>query len=525
MLFLLSIMEEDFDIVVQFHCVNAGFLDIARPQCSPRYTSQSGVTGDILSMGDGYLKTMCVNSALAEAVDGLSARSGKVSAFRLIGTIIVLLAVPSCAFAQGVTSSINTGDTAWLLASTALVLLMTPGLALFYGGMVRAKNVLSTIMQSFIAMAIISVLWVLWGYSLAFGPDHWHIIGGLNWIGLHGVGVTPDPNYGPTVPHEAYMIFQMMFAIITPALFSGAIAERIKFKAYVVFLVLWSTFVYCPLAHWVWGAGGWLKNMGALDFAGGTVVHISSGVSALVLAIMIGKRRTDERELMRPHNLTMTLIGAGLLWFGWFGFNAGSAIAANEHAVNAFVVTHIAAATAALVWVLLDWKAYGKPTALGAATGAVAGLVAITPASGFVDPLGALAIGAGVSCISFWAVGLKNRFGYDDTLDVFGVHGVGGMWGAIATGIFAVHLIASDGDPKSSGFYHQGLLYGDFHQFLVQVFSVLVSVCYAVVMTFILGTIVNKTIGLRVDAEEETLGLDQSQHGESGYEMFESGLD
>jgi Amt family ammonium transporter len=473
----------------------------------------------LLSMGDGKLKTMEVYPARVMTANGLGAfETGKTALMRFIGTFVVLIALPAAAHAQGNAPKIDSGDTAWLLASAALVLLMTPGLALFYGGMVRTKNVLSTIMHSFVAMAIISVIWVLWGYTLAFGPDVGHLIGSLKWFGLNGVGVSPNPDYGPTVPHEAYMIYQMMFAIITPALFSGAIAERIKFKAYVLFMVLWSTLVYCPLAHWVWGAGGWLNNMHALDYAGGTVVHISSGVSALVLALMIGKRRMDERELMRPHNLTMTFIGTALLWFGWFGFNAGSAVAANGHAANAFVVTHIAAATAALVWMLIDWKAYGKPTALGGATGAVAGLVAITPASGFVGPLGAMVIGAGVSCISFWAVGLKNKFGYDDTLDVFGVHGVGGMWGALATGIFAIKIVSTDTYPV-------GLLAGNPAQLGVQAIGVLTAVVYAAAMTFILGTIVNKIVGLRVEPEDESMGLDQSQHGESGYEMFEAAID
>ena len=463
-------------------------------------------------MGDGILKT---NAAVSPA--GVSTMIGNCARpAGLLSMGLALFTLPAMAHAQGSAVEINTGNTAWLLASAALVMLMTPGLALFYGGMVRTKNVLSTIMHSFVAIAVISIIWAIYGYSLAFGPDHGHLIGSLDWLGLKGVGLTPG-EYGKAtgVPEQSYMIYQMMFAIITPALFSGAIAERIKFSSYVVLMALWSTFVYCPLAHWVWGHGGWLSNLGALDYAGGTVVHISSGVSALVLAIMLGKRRMDERELMRPHNLTMTMIGTALLWFGWFGFNAGSAVAADGHAANAFVVTHLAAATAALVWLLLDYRFYGKPTALGAATGAVAGLVAITPASGFVGPLAAMAIGLGVACISFYAVTLKNRFGYDDTLDVFGVHGIGGMWGALATGLFAQHLITSDT-------YGVGLFFGNPRQLLIQAISVLAAALYAGVMTFILAKILDKVMGLRVHPELESLGLDQSQHGESGYEMFEA---
>src|SRR3989338_5024432 len=288
---------------------------------------------------------------------------------------------------------IDTGDTAWVLISTALVMLMTPGLALFYGGMVRKKNVLGTIMQSFIIVAIISVQWVLWGYTLAFGPDKGGIIGGLEWLGLNGVGLEPNPDYSATIPHQAFMIFQMMFAIITPALITGAFAERFKFKTYLVFLILWATLVYAPLAHWVWGVGGWIRNLGALDFAGGLVVHISSGVSALAAAIVVGKRKSHGLENMAPHNLSMTLLGAALLWFGWFGFNGGSAVASGALATSAFVVTHIATAAAALSWMIVEWIYRGKATVLGAASGAVAGLVAITPASGFVGPMPALIIG------------------------------------------------------------------------------------------------------------------------------------
>ncbi|MGN6756769.1 MAG: ammonium transporter, partial [Thermomicrobiales bacterium] len=331
---------------------------------------------------------------------------------------------------------INAGDTAWVLLSAALVMLMTPALGFFYGGLVRRKNVLATIMHSFFMLALISVQWVLWGYSLSFGPDHGGLIGGLNWLGLHGVGGAPNPDYAPTVPHSAFMIFQGMFAVITPALITGSFAERKRFKAFVIFSLAWATFVYAPIAHWVWGTGGWLRQLGALDFAGGTVVHISSGVSALVAATVLGKRVGFGKEPMDPHDLTMTVLGAALLWFGWFGFNAGSALGANALAANAFVVTNVSAGMAALTWMTVSWLRHGQPSVLGAAAGAVAGLVAITPAAGFVDPSAAIAIGFGAGIICFFAVELlKKRV--DDALDVFAVHGVGGIWGALATGIFA----------------------------------------------------------------------------------------
>ncbi|PIX87736.1 MAG: ammonia channel protein, partial [Nitrospirae bacterium CG_4_10_14_3_um_filter_44_29] len=359
---------------------------------------------------------------------------------------------------------VDTGDTAWVLISSALVMLMTPGLALFYGGMVRRKNVLGTIMQSFIALGVITILWALYGYSLSFGPDKWHIIGGLEWVGLRGVGLEPNPDYAATIPHQAFMIFQMMFAVITPALITGAFAERFKFKAYLLFLVLWATIVYFPLAHWVWGVGGWIRELGALDFAGGLVVHISSGVSALAAAIIVGKRRKHGIEQMAPHNLTMTLLGAALLWFGWFGFNGGSAVASGSLATSAFVVTHIATAASALSWMFTEWIHRNKPTALGAASGAVAGLVAITPASGFVGPMPALVIGLVAGVLCYMAVNLKTRLGYDDSLDAVGVHGVGGTWGAIATGLFASKLINSAGND--------GLFYGNASLLLNQIISV-----------------------------------------------------
>ena len=414
-------------------------------------------------------------------------------------------------------AKIDTGDTAWVLVSSALVLLMTPGLALFYGGMVRSKNVLNVLMQSFVAMGLVTVIWVVAGYSLAFSKGT-PFVGGLAWLGLSGVGQEPNTFYGATVPHQVFMVFQMMFAIITPALISGAIAERMKFSTYVVFMGLWSLLIYAPLAHMVWGEGGYLHDLGALDFAGGTVVHISSGVSALVLAILLGKRRSQPGEDSRPHNLTMTLIGTGLLWFGWFGFNAGSAIGSNGLAGNAFIVTHIAAAVAAMTWVSIEWIVIKKPTALGFATGAVAGLVAITPASGFVGPMAAIVLGAGVSIISFGAIRLKAKFGYDDTLDVFGVHGVGGIWGALATGLFASKAINSLGA--------NGLFFGGNLDLLKKQFiGVGIAVVYAAVGTLVLGLLLKATMGLRAAPDAEDAGLDLTQHGEEAYGTLSEGAE
>jgi len=404
---------------------------------------------------------------------------------------------------------IDTGDTAWLLISTALVMLMTPGLALFYGGMVRQKNVLGTLMQSFIALGIVTVQWVLIGYSLAFGPDIGHLIGGLQWIGLNGVGLDPNPDYAATVPHQAFMIFQMMFAVITPALITGAFAERFKFSTYVVFVLLWSTLVYAPLAHWVWGVGGWIRNLGALDFAGGLVVHISSGVSALAAVLIVGKRKGHGHDYMPPHNMTMTLLGAAILWFGWFGFNGGSAIASGALATSAFVVTHIAAASATVSWIMIEWARRGKPTLLGAASGCVAGLVAITPASGFVGPLSGLLIGLGAGVLCYYGVNVKNKFGFDDSLDAVGIHGVGGMFGALATGLFASKAI----NPAGA----DGLFFGNASLLGIQAISVLASVVFAFGMTWAILKVLDKTMGLRVNPEQELEGLDLSQHGESGY--------
>ncbi len=410
---------------------------------------------------------------------------------------------------------INSGDTAWVLISTALVMLMTfPGLALFYGGLVRRKNVLATIMQSFFMLCLISIQWVLFGYSLSFGPDQGHFIGSLAWFGLKGVGMAPNPDYAATIPHLLFMAYQMMFAIITPALITGAFAERMKFSTYVVFTLLWATLVYDPVCHWVWGTGGWLKNMGALDFAGGTVVHVSSGISALICALVIGKRRGYGREPMSPHNLTLTIIGAALLWFGWFGFNAGSALGANELAVWAFISTNTAAAAAALTWMFIEWKVIGKPTILGGATGAVAGLVAITPAAGFVTPMSAIIIGCLVGVVCYTAVAvIKLKFGYDDSLDAFGVHGVGGTLGALITGLLAQKLVNPAGN--------NGLFFGNPELFLTQAKGVIVTAAYAIAVTFILLKVLEATMGLRVEDEDEVIGLDITQHEESAYTLLD----
>jgi Amt family ammonium transporter len=402
--------------------------------------------------------------------------------------------------------AVDSGDTAWVLTSSALVLLMIPGLGLFYAGMARSKNVLGTLMHSFFMIGLISVQWMVIGYTLSFGPDVGHFIGGLDWMFLAGVGLDPSPDYGTTVPHQAFMMFQGMFAIITPALITGAFAERMKFGAFVVFSLLWATLVYDPIAHWVWGKGGFLGAMGALDFAGGTVVHISSGVSALVCALVLGPRLGWPKEPMAPHNLTLTVLGAGILWFGWFGFNAGSALSAGGSAAGAFVTTQMAAAAATLGWAGAEALQRGKASVLGAASGAVAGLVAITPAAGFVSPAAAVVIGLVAGGLCYFAVNLKHRLGYDDSLDVVGVHGVGGTWGAIATGIFA-----------SVG--AEGLLLGNSGQLWIQVFSVLVTMVYALVVTFVLLKVVDAVIGLRVAEEDEITGLDLSQHGETGYNL------
>jgi len=410
------------------------------------------------------------------------------------------------------------GDVAWMLASSALVLFMTPGLALFYGGMVRSKNVLATIMQSFIAMGVVGVLWVVVGYSLAFGGTNpW--FGTFEWIGLENVPYDgPNPNYTlyGTIPQQLHAIYQGMFAIITPALITGGFAERKRFSSYLVFLALWSLLVYCPLAHWVWSEKGWIGAMGALDFAGGTVVHISSGITALVACLYMGKRRGYPGEEMRPHNLTLTLLGTGILWFGWFGFNAGSALGATGTAVNAFVVTNTAAATAALAWMFAEWAHRGKPTALGAASGAVAGLVGITPAAGFVGPLASIAIGVGAGVLCYIAVAVKAKLGYDDSLDTFGVHAIGGLWGALATGIFASPALCTAFIGKE---HPGGLIAGNAQQVVHQIVGAGATVVFAAVVSGILLVAIDKTIGLRVKSNEEDAGLDISLHGETGYSL------
>lgn len=404
---------------------------------------------------------------------------------------------------------ISAGDTAWVLMSAALVMLMTPGLAFFYCGMVRRKNVLATIMQSFILLGLITVQWVLWGYTLAFGPDVAGVIGNLQWIGLAGVGAAANPDYAATIPQSAFMVFQMMFAIITPALIFGAVAERMKFSAMLIFSLLWATLIYDPICHWVWNVGGWLHNMGALDFAGGTVVHVSSGVSALVCALVLGARRGEKK--MEPHNMTLTVLGGGLLWFGWFGFNAGSALAANGLAATAFVNTHVASAAAALSWTMMEWRFRGKPSLLGVVSGFVAGLVAVTPAAGYVTVLGAMAIGfiGGAAC--YYGVTVKNKLGFDDTLDAFGVHGVGGTIGALLTGVFCTTAVNVAGA--------NGLLHGNPFQVVRQAAAVGATIAYAVIGTWILLKVVDVMVGLRVTAEEEEQGLDWTQHGESGYNL------
>ncbi|MGE5397128.1 MAG: ammonium transporter [Chitinophagales bacterium] len=430
----------------------------------------------------------------------------------LATSLITIAAAPVITLAADV-SKVDAGDTSFILVSAALVLLMTPGLALFYGGMVRRKNILSILMQCFFIMALVSIQWVLCGYSLSFGPDLHHFIGSLSWAGMSGVGAAPNADYAGTIPHAAFSMFQLMFAIITAGLIIGAFAERMRFPVFVVFILLWTTLVYDPVAHWVWGVDGWLRNLGALDFAGGTVVHISSGVSGLVAALVLGKR-LGGREPMVPHNLPLTVLGAGLLWFGWFGFNAGSALAANGLAATAFLTTNTAAAAATLSWMLCEWMHHGKPTVLGAVSGTVAGLVAITPAAGFVTPMAAIIMGLLVSPCCYLAVAkVKEKMGYDDSLDAFGIHGVGGTFGAIATGLFATTAV------NSAGF--NGLFYGNPHQLLVQVIAVLVTYVFAGGMTFIILKGISLVTSLRATEEEEEIGLDLSQHGEDAYSNFE----
>ena len=410
----------------------------------------------------------------------------------------------------------DTGDTGFILVCAALVMFMTPGLALFYGGMVRSKNVLGTIMQSIFALGLVSVLWVVIGYTLAFGPDKGGLIGGLDFLGFSGVGAEPNADLAATIPHTLFAVFQMMFAIITPALITGAFAERMKFSGYVAFTSLWLLLIYSPVAHWVWAPGGWIREMGALDFAGGTVVHINAGIAALAAVLVIGKRKGFGKEAIVPHNLTMTVLGTGILWFGWFGFNAGSALGANGLAASAFLATNLGAAAGACGWALVDARREKKSTTLGVASGAVAGLVAITPAAGFVGPLPAIAIGLVGGIVCAYAVGLKFRFGYDDSLDVVGVHLAGGIVGALLTGVFADVAINSAGAD--------GLLTGGGAALLgKQAVAIGATLAFSFLGSILLLKLVEATIGLRVTAEEEITGLDLTQHAEAGYAFAEGG--
>lgn len=456
-------------------------------------------------------------------------------ALTLLGSTLIspaLAQTPPAFDAQAAVATAQTAaDTGFMLMCSALVLVMTPGLAFFYGGFVRDRNILNTLMMSFLLMGIVGVTWVLWGYSLSFAPGT-PFIGGLQWLGLNGVsstattdyltGSAPEEvvSYAATIPHQTFMIYQAMFAIITPALISGAIVERVSFRAYALFVLIWSTFIYCPLAHMVWAKGGFLGlygGIGALDFAGGTVVHISSGISALVAAIVIGPRKTYPSQLTSPHNVPFILLGAGLLWFGWFGFNAGSAFASGSLATVAFVATNTAAAAAALTWLILEKVLRGKPTAVGVATGAVAGLVGITPAAGFVPPLAAILIGSITAVCCFFAISLKHKLQVDDSLDTFPVHGVGGTVGAILTGIFAT--------TEVNEFGKDGLLRGNLNQFFIQIAAIAVAYIFAGVGTFIILKILDATVGLRISAEEEYQGMDINEHGEEGYgEEFAGGL-
>jgi ammonium transporter, Amt family len=455
----------------------------------------------------------------------LRSRNMRLGAWILAGFIILMSAAPGALAGQSDTMAVaaapapaplkvDTGDTAWVLVSTALVMLMTPALAFFYGGLVRRKNMLSVLMQCLMLLGLISLQWVLFGYSLSFGPDRGSVIGSLEWAFLNGVGVTPNADYAGTIPHQAFMMFQMMFAIITPGLIIGAFAERMKFSAMCVFMLLWATIVYDPVCHWVWGVGGFMKTWGALDFAGGTVVHINAGMTALAAALVLGRRQGYPDGMSPPHNLPFAVLGAALLWFGWFGFNAGSALGANGLAVSAFTATHLAAAAAGVTWAVLDWIKHKKPTTLGVITGMVGGLVSITPASGYVTPMGAIWIGIGAGIIPWLAVTyLKAWLGYDDTLDAFGVHGVGGIWGAIATGIFANKAI----NPAGA----DGLLYGNPALLWIQIKAVAVTVVWSLVLGFILLKLVDALMKLRVSEHEERVGLDLTQHREAAYTVID----
>lgn len=452
------------------------------------------------------------------------------------GLLVAILTLGAMATSFGqdaatITPKIDSGDTAWMIVASALVMLMTmPGLALFYGGLVRGKNMLNILMQCFILMAVITLQWVMFGYSFAFSSNSIDalkpFIGGFDWAFLRGIGIndlspyyishsqpTADGGTTGTIPHLVFVLFQCKFAVITPALIIGAFAERIKFKGFLVFSILWAIIVYNPIAHWVWSADGWLYKLGALDFAGGTVVHVNAGIAAIVTAVMLGKRKDYRNTAMPAHNIPFVVIGAALLWFGWFGFNAGSGLAADGLAANAFLVTHTAAATAAATWGILEWVLHGKPSTIGICTGAVAGLVAITPAAGFVDTFGSIMIGLGVSVICYIMVGkVKPYFGYDDSLDAFGVHGIGGIWGAIATGLFAT--------PMIQGAY-SGLFYGDAAQLGKQLLATGATILYSGILTIVIFKLVDKFVGLRATPKEESVGLDFTQHGEIAYTNFD----
>ncbi|MEN6330382.1 MAG: ammonium transporter [Smithella sp.] len=403
---------------------------------------------------------------------------------------------------------ISAGDTAWILVCCSLVLLMTPALAFFYGGMVRRKNVLSTLTMSYIFMALIGVQWILYGYSLAFGSDIGGLIGGLNFLGFQNVGALPNADYSKTIPHSLFAAFQMMFAVITPALITGAFVERVKFKSFLLFSLLWATLVYDPLCHWVWGQGGWLKSMGVLDFAGGTVVHVAAGFSALAFALVIGPRKGYGNSSIEPNNIPLTVLGAGLLWVGWFGFNAGSALAANGVAVNALLTTNTSAATAGIVWMMLSWLD-GRPSTLGISTGMIVGLAAVTPASGYITPLAAMFVGAVAAPLSYYAMRFRERRRLDESLDVWACHGMASLWGMVATGLFATVSVNADGA--------NGLFFGNPNQVGIQILAVVVTMVFSFVMTYILAKLLNISIGLRVSSMEEEVGLDISSHGERSY--------
>jgi len=403
---------------------------------------------------------------------------------------------------------INAGDTAWVLISTALVILMTPALGFFYGGMVRKKNILSTLMLSVALLALISVEWVLYGYSISFGTTHGGLIGGFNWLGLIGVGQAPNAAYAPTIPHLAFMLFQLAFAVITPALISGAFVERVNFSGYIIFALLWSTFVYSPVCHWIWGVGGWLRVMGAMDFAGGAVVHITAGVAALALALVIGKRKGYGKVPLEPANIPLTVLGAFLLWFGWFGFNGGSALSAGGLATSAMVATNTAGAAAALTWMIISWI-HKRPSALGFATGGIVGLAAVTPASGFVSPLSALLIGMVAAILSYYMIIFRMKIGLDESLDVFACHGIGGIWGVLATGLFAEKAINAAGN--------NGLFFGNPGQLGIQALTVVSVGAFSFVASFIIAKVIDAMFSMRVKEQEEDIGLDISQHGETAY--------